>query len=77
MYATDFTTALANGSVLTDLIPTLKNPFDNTATAVSDVAPTVAGEVGYDTSANPGVGYVITALGKDGSTTIITLTNGS
>jgi len=77
VYATDFTTALANGDVLTDLIPTLKNPFDNTANAVLDAVPTVPGEVGYDSSANPGVGYVITALGKDGTTTIITLTNGS
>jgi prepilin-type N-terminal cleavage/methylation domain-containing protein len=76
VYATDFTTALANGDVLTDLIPVLKNPFDNTAAAVSPGTPTVAGEVGYDTSVSPGVSYTITALGKDGTTTIITLTNG-
>lgn len=79
VYATDFTTALPNAQVLTDLIPTLKNPFSATAAAVSAGAPTVAGEVGYNTAAPSvaGVSYSITALGKDGTTTIITLTNGS
>jgi prepilin-type N-terminal cleavage/methylation domain-containing protein len=77
VYATDFSTALANGDVLTDLFPVLKNPFDNTATAVSAAVPTVAGEVGYDTTGRVGTGYQITALGKDGTTVIITLTNGS
>ncbi len=76
VYATDFSTALVNGDVLTDLIPVLKNPFDNTASAVSAGAPAVAGEVGYDGTVTPGVSYTITALGKDGTTTIITLTNG-
>ena len=79
VYATDFTTALANADVLTDLIPTLKNPFNTAAAAVSAGAPAVAGEVGYDTAAPmvARVSYSITALGKDGTTTIITLTNGS
>jgi type IV pilus assembly protein PilA len=76
VYATNFTTALANGSVLTDLIPVLKNPFDNTVAAVVAGGPTLAGQVGYDGTVTPGVAYTITALGKDGTTTIITLTNG-
>ena len=76
VYATDGTTALPNGEVLSDLIPVLANPFGGNATELAG-APDEAGEVGYDTSADPGVSYVITVLGKDGATTILTLTNGS
>ena len=76
VYATDGTTALPNGDLLPDLIPVLSNPFTGNAVDFA-AAPDVAGEVGYDTSADPGVSYVITALGKDGATVIITLTNGS
>jgi len=77
VYATDFSTALANGDVLTDLFPVLKNPFNSADPATVDAAPAVAGEVGYDTTGRVGTGYQITALGKDGTTVIITLTNGS
>jgi prepilin-type N-terminal cleavage/methylation domain-containing protein len=76
VYATDDTSALPNGDVLPDLIPTLVNPFTGNAVLWTGAA-TVAGEVGYNTAAGPGVSYVIDALGKDGTTVIITLTNGS
>jgi type IV pilus assembly protein PilA len=76
VYATDDTSALPNGDVLPDLIPTLTNPFTGNAVLWTGAA-TVAGEVGYNTQAGPGVSYVIDALGKDGATVIITLTNGS
>jgi type IV pilus assembly protein PilA len=81
-YATDFSTTLPNGDVLTDLLPGagagLKNPFDNTATAYTDAAggPTVDGEVDYDSTGLVGVGYTIKGQGK-GGTIVITLTNGS
>jgi type IV pilus assembly protein PilA len=76
VYATDDTSALPNGDTLPDLIPVLTNPFTGNAVLYTAAA-SVAGEVGYDTSAGPGVSYVIDALGKDGTTVIITLTNGS
>lgn len=76
VYATDGTTALPNGDLLPDLIPVLANPFGGNAVDFGAV-PDEAGEVGYDSSAGPGVMYTITALGKDGATVIITLTNGS
>src|SRR5262249_19812113 len=77
VYATDLATpALANGNKLQNLYPALANPFGGTA-VVSGVPGAVAGEVGYDTTGKVGVGYTITAIGKDTTTTIITLTNGS
>jgi|KBSSwiStaDraftv2_1062776.scaffolds.fasta_scaffold854537_2 prepilin-type N-terminal cleavage/methylation domain-containing protein len=78
VYATDFSTALASGEVVTDLLPApVVNPFDNAASPMTDASggPTLAGEVGYDTSGRTGVGYVISGLGRTGSS-VISVTNG-
>ena len=73
VYATDFSTALANGQRMADLLPAvLQNPFDNNA--MDDGPPDEAGEVGYDTSGMVGTGYVISGWGKNGQ--CITVTNG-
>jgi type IV pilus assembly protein PilA len=77
-YATDFATSLVSGIMIPDLVPTtLANPFDGTATAMTDAAggPTVDGEVGYDSSGRTGIGYVITGLGR-GGIVCVSLTNG-
>jgi type II secretory pathway pseudopilin PulG len=74
IYATDFTTALASGEVLPDLVPTpLDNPFGGNA--VADVPPDEDGEVGYDSTGRVGIGYLITGWGKDGNV-VVSLTNG-
>jgi len=78
VYATDFATALPTGVVVTDLLPApVVNPFAAAASPMTDAAggPTVAGEVGYDSTGRIGVGYVITGLGRTG-TSVISVTNG-
>ena len=85
VYATDDTTALPSGDLITDLLPDpdgsgtphLINPFDNTATSIIWDGPGVnEGEVGYDTTANPGQTYVINGMGRGGAQEIIHLSNG-
>ena len=75
-YASDFATSLASGIVIPDLVPTaLTNPFDRSATAMTDASPTLDGEVGYDSSGRVGVGYEIKGLGR-GGIVCVNLTNG-
>ena len=77
VYATDFTSVLANGQDLLDLIPLpLENPFDPAAVAVVDAPPVNDGEVGYDTAGRVGFGYQIVGLGR-GAAVVTTLSNGS
>ena len=84
VYATDDTTALPSGDVISDLLPdpdgdgtpNLVNPFDSADNSVLWTgAASLDGEVGYDTSADPGVQYTIDAMGRNG-TVVITLSNG-
>ena len=84
VYATDDTTALPSGDVISDLLPdpdgdgtpNLVNPFDNAASAINWTgASTTDGEVGYDTTADPGVQYTIDGMGRNGQV-VITLSNG-
>ena len=81
-YAVDDTSALPNGDTLLDLVPTLVpagifNPFDKTdATPIVWDGPADAeGRIGYDTSSDPGVRYVIDCWGAEG-VVILTLSNG-
>jgi len=84
VYATDDTTALPSGDVISDLLPdpdgdgtpNLVNPFDSADNSVLWTgAATLDGEVGYDTTADPGVQYTIDAMGRN-ATVVITLSNG-
>jgi prepilin-type N-terminal cleavage/methylation domain-containing protein len=78
IYAVDDTSALPTGDTLADLVvPSISNPFDNTdATPVTWTGPADAeGRVGYDSSLDPGVGYIIDGQGE-GGIVIFTLTNG-
>ena len=69
--------ALPSGDTLADLLPTnMKNPFDSAGVPVVDGAPTVDGEVGYDSTGLVGIGYTISGMGKNAAI-VITLTNGS
>jgi prepilin-type N-terminal cleavage/methylation domain-containing protein len=78
VYATDDTSTLPTGETLSDLVtPSLFNPFDRT-----DATPVIwngtadaEGRVGYDSSADPGVAYMITGMGAD-AVLILTLSNG-
>ena len=83
-YATDDTTTLPSTDTISDLLPdpdgdgtpNLLNPFDQAAVSIIWNGPGVNdGEVGYDTTADPGVQYEITGVGR-GATTVITLSNG-
>ena len=85
VYATDDTTALPSGDVISDLLPdpdgdgtpNLVNPFDKTATAIDWTAAAAAeGEVGYDSSASPGQTYTINGMGRGGAQEVIRLSNG-
>ena len=76
VYATDFTTVLPSGQVLTDLFRTVSNPFDPAGSALDDAPPDEDGEVGYDTTGRVGIGYSIQGLGR-GLVPVITLVNGS
>ncbi len=78
VYATDLgAPTLPNGNTLQNLLPTtLKNPFDAAGNAVVTGAPTVDGEVGYDSAGLVGIGYTIVGMGKDAQV-VITLSNGS
>jgi prepilin-type N-terminal cleavage/methylation domain-containing protein len=83
VYAAGTATALANGKTMVDLLPSgalLVNPFSKVADSPVDGNADAAGRVGY-TALDPdgdGVfdGYLIDALGKDGTTVIITLSSG-
>jgi type IV pilus assembly protein PilA len=84
VYATDNTTALPSGDVIVDLLPdpdgdgtpNLINPFNSADSAINWVgAATVDGEVGYDTTADPGVQYTIDGMGRNAQV-VITLSNG-
>jgi type II secretory pathway pseudopilin PulG len=84
VYATDDTTVLPNGLFIDDLlpdpdgdgIPNLNNPFNNANNAILwTAAATIEGEVGYDTTAGPGVAYTIDGMGR-GANVVITLSNG-
>ena len=84
VYATDNTTALPSGDTLSDLLPdpdgdgtpNLDNPFDGATNAILwNAAATIEGEVGYDTTADPGVAYTIDGLGRNAQQ-VITLSNG-
>ena len=79
VYATDDTTALANGNTISDLIPPgpFENPFDKPGVAVIwDGAAANPGEVGYDTGGVVGIGYTIDGQG-DGGIVVISLSNGA
>ena len=78
VYAIDDTTALPSGDTLVDLVmPSLVNPFDHTdATPVVWTGPADnEGRVGYDSSSDPGVRYVIDGQGE-GGVVLFTLSNG-
>ena len=88
VYATDASTALPSGDVISDLlpdpdgdgIPNLINPFDSAGSSVDwAAAADEEGECGYDSSADPGSAYTITGCGRDtgaGPQIVITLSNG-
>jgi type IV pilus assembly protein PilA len=84
VYATDDTTALPSGDVITDLLPdpdgdgtpNLVNPFDSAGSAYDWTADAdEEGECGYNTAADPGVAYSITAAGRN-AVIVLTLSNG-
>jgi prepilin-type N-terminal cleavage/methylation domain-containing protein len=78
VYATDDTTALPNGDVISALVPgSMANPFGGATVVVWDGAAAAEGDVGYDTTGVVGIGYTIDGLGVGGTTVVITLTNGS
>ena len=78
VYAIDDSSALPTGDTIADLVmPSVSNPFDN-----SDATPVVwtgsadaEGRIGYDSSMEPGVRYVIDGQG-DGGVVLLLLTNG-
>jgi prepilin-type N-terminal cleavage/methylation domain-containing protein len=83
VYAASTADALVNGNTMITLLPggaLLTNPFDKTADSPVDGAAGSPGQVGYQPQDpdNDGVwdGYIIDALGKDGTTVIITLSSG-
>ena len=78
VYAQDDTTVLPSGENIADLVtPWIHNPFDPPdATPVIWTGPADAeGRIGYDSSIDPGVQYVIDGQG-DGGVVLFTLTNG-
>ena len=84
VYATDDTTALPSTDVISDLLPdpdgdgtpNLVNPFNSADSAINWAGgATVDGEVGYDTTADPGVQYTIDGMGRN-TQIVITLSNG-
>jgi type IV pilus assembly protein PilA len=85
VYATDDTTALPSTDTISDLLPdpdgdgtpNLDNPFNSANNAILwNAAATIEGEVGYDTTAGPGVAYTIDGLGRGAVSVVITLSNG-
>ena len=84
VYAVNGISALANGDVLTDLLPQgalLENPFTKAATEPNWAGVAAgAGQTGYVSVDVDGDGimdgYSIDGVGKDGATVVITLTSG-
>ncbi len=78
VYARDDTTVLSTGDTIADLVmPSVENPFDNT-----DANPVVwtgsadaEGRIGYDSSLEPGVSYLIDGQGE-GGIVLFTISNG-
>ena len=78
VYATDDTDTLPSGDTVSALVmPSVENPFDNL-----DATPVVwtgsadaEGRIGYDTSLEPGVSYLIDGQGEGGMV-LFTLSNG-
>lgn len=78
VYAIDDTSALSDGTSIADLVmPSVVNPFDHTdPVPVNWTGPADdVGRIGYDSSLEPGVRYVIDGQG-DGGIVVLTLTNG-
>ncbi len=78
VYAIDGTSTVPSGDTVVDLVmPSVVNPFDNTdATPVVWTGPADAeGRIGYDTSLEPGVSYLIDGQGE-GGTVLFTISNG-
>jgi len=78
VYAIDDTSTLSDGSTIADLVmPSVVNPFDHAdATPVNWTGPADdVGRIGYDSSLEPGVRYVIDGQGDEGIV-VLTLTNG-
>ena len=78
VYATDDTDTLPSGDTVSTLVmPSVVNPFDNTdATPVVWTGPADAeGRIGYDTSLEPGVSYLIDGQGEGGMV-LFTFSNG-
>lgn len=78
VYPIDDTSILPSGDSIVDLVmPSVVNPFDHAdATPVVWTGPADdVGRIGYDSSAEPGVQYVIDGQGDDGIV-VLTLSNG-
>lgn len=83
IYAVNILQPLPTGETVLSLLPggaRLRNPFSNLDDSPVNGAPTVAGQIGYQSNDTNGdgvpEGYVIDGLGDDGVTVIISVTNG-